>query len=67
MTPENQILGITLPGSPLGYDDKIFKCCSCEEKCSCPRQSYNEWLQIIRDISGVNDELLGKSEEDLNG
>ena len=57
MPPENQILGITPPEFPLFYDGKIFKSCICEDECDCPLESYNDKLENLISLSGVNEEL----------
>ena len=63
MTPDNQILGVKSPEFPFVYDGKIFKSCICEEECGCPLESYNDKLEKLISLSGVNEELLGEKDD----
>ena len=58
----NQIL--SLQAFPLHFDpdDKIYKGCYCQEFCDCPRKSYNDWISMIDQMSGINPELLGPAD-----
>ena len=55
----NEILEIIPLPPPYKLDDKVFKYCMCEEECDCPLESYNDFLQRIKDISGISPDLLG--------
>lgn len=55
---DKQYLEIEPLPLPFGLDDKIFGC-GCEEECDCPLTSYNDFLNNIKNISGINPELLG--------
>jgi hypothetical protein len=51
---------IPLPFNP---DDKIFQCTDDEGNIIGDPYSYNDYLVMIKNISGVSKELLSKSEE----
>lgn len=47
---------------PFDLNDKIFRKCVCEDypDCGCGLESYNDGIKNLLNISGVNEELLGK-------
>lgn len=45
---------------PFSQDAKIFNCIDDEGNVIGEPYSYNDWIQKIEDISGINEELLGK-------
>jgi hypothetical protein len=52
------IIPLPLPFDP---DEKIFKTVDEETDEVLETYSYNDWLQKIQDMAGVNEELLGPS------
>lgn len=46
----------------ISMDDKIFNCWDDEGNVIGEPYSYNDWLQMIRDTSGVNEQLMGRNE-----
>jgi len=54
-----EIEKIIPPPLPYALDDKIFNYTDEEENIISDPYSYNDWIQKIKDISGVNEELLG--------
>lgn len=55
------ILEIECTPLPFGLDEKIFHYYDDEGNIIGEPYSYNDWIQRIKDISGVNEELLGRS------
>ena len=58
---DEEIEGIILTRLPFSMDDKIFMCSDEGEPIGEP-YSYNEWLEMIKDISVVSEDLLGEKE-----
>lgn len=56
----DEILQIKPPPLPFNENDKIFNCIDEEGNIIGDTYSYNDWIQKIKDISGVSEELLGK-------
>ncbi len=59
----SQIEPITPHDLPFSSDEKIFSGChdECEENCCIhEKYSYNDWLDLIKSISGVSEDLIGK-------
>jgi hypothetical protein len=55
-----EILELTPLPLPHNYDEKMFQ--DCDEETGEPigeLYSYSDWVQRIKDISGINDDLLG--------
>ncbi len=62
-------IDITPAPLPFGPDEKVFWVHGCDEdkeeindclKAGCYKISYNDSLQLYQDVSGINEELLGK-------
>lgn len=59
---EEEIEKITPEPFPYDPDKKMFRWCECEEPCDHPLESYNDWIEKFKSISGVNEDLLGSAE-----
>ena len=56
----DEIQEIIPPALPFSLDKKIFQCTDPETgEIIGEKYSYNDWLQEIKNISGVNEDLLG--------
>lgn len=63
MNPNDEILEIIPCTSPFKTDEKIFFVLDEEGNISGEKYSLDEWIEIIKNISGINEELLGRSDE----
>lgn len=55
----DKILGIIPPALPYGLDDKVFRTVDDEGNIGEPF-SYNDQLKLLDQMSGINEELMGK-------
>lgn len=53
------IMPISPPNPPFGDDDKIFNQTDDEGNIIGGPYSYNEFVQKLKDVSGVNEDLMG--------
>lgn len=58
----NEIEPITPLPLPFSMDEKIFVPTDEEGNRIGENYSYNDWLKEIDNISGINEELMGKNE-----
>lgn len=59
----NDILPLTPPPLPFALDDKIFYTTDEEGEPIGEPWSFNDWKKELDDISGINEDLLGKRVE----
>ena len=60
---KDEIEPIIPPCVPIGWMTEKMKVCDCEGDCDCKRFSINDSIQLIKDISGVSEDLLGKMDD----
>ena len=61
---ESEIEPIIALPLPFKLDEKIFHCCDDEDSTICEPYSYNDLIKFYESMSGINEELCGKIENE---